>query len=123
MTQPIDFKALMDEKYGFKELIDIQTVIDDCTHQWFNQTLCRINDCVVRMGIAQGEFPWHKHNNEDEFFYVVEGTLFVDFEDETFELSPKQGVSVPKGVIHRTRAPERTVFLAFEGAGVVPLGD
>ena len=124
MDKKTEYTMHMDEKFGFHELIDIQPLIDDCQDQWYNQTLCRVNDCVVRIGIARGEFPWHKHDDEDEFFYVVSGTLYLDFEDETFELKPRQGCTVPKGVMHRTRAPdEQAVYLMVEGAGVVPLGD
>ena len=118
-----DYTLHMDARFGFGELIDIQPIIDLCEDRWFNQTLCRVNDCVIRIGIAEGEFPWHKHDNEDEFFYVVSGTLYLDFEDKTFQLCPRQGCTVPKGVTHRTRAPERAVFLMVEGAGVKPLGD
>jgi mannose-6-phosphate isomerase-like protein (cupin superfamily) len=81
-----------------------------------------VNDCVVRLGIMQGEFHWHKHDNEDEFFYVVDGRFLIDLEDLTVELMPKQGFTVPRGVVHRTRAPEKTVILMIEGAGVVPTG-
>jgi ethanolamine utilization protein EutQ (cupin superfamily) len=105
------------------ELIDVQAVADACTDQWYNQTLCRVNDSVVRLGVVQGEYHWHKHDREDEFFYVVEGRLLIDLEGRTVELAPRQGFVVPKGVVHRTRAPERTVMLMVEPAGVVPTGD
>ncbi|MGH9941163.1 MAG: cupin domain-containing protein [Pyrinomonadaceae bacterium] len=75
------------------------------------------------LGVVQGEYHWHKHETEDEFFYVVAGQFFIDFEERTLELSPGQGVVVPKGVMHRPRAPERTVILMVEGAGIVPTGD
>jgi mannose-6-phosphate isomerase-like protein (cupin superfamily) len=78
---------------------------------------------VVRLGVLQGEFHWHKHDEEDEFFYVVEGWLLIDLEGWTIELRPQQGFTVPRGVRHRTRALERTVVLMIEGAGVVPTGD
>jgi len=105
------------------ERIDVQTLVDACTDQWYNQTLCRVNDSVVRLGVLQGEYHWHKHEDEDEFFYVVEGRFFIDLEGRTVELAPRQGFVVPKGVRHRTRAPERTVILMVEGAGIVPTGD
>ncbi|PYP72717.1 MAG: cupin domain-containing protein [Gemmatimonadetes bacterium] len=105
------------------ERIDVQTLVDTCTDQWYNQTLCRVNDSVVRLGVLQGEYHWHKHEDEDEFFYVVEGRFFIDLEGRTVELAPRQGFVVPKGVLHRTRAPERTVILMVEGAGIVPTGD
>lgn len=105
------------------EVVDIQQLVDACTHPWYNQTLCRVNDSVVRLGVLQGEYHWHKHDTEDEFFYVVEGRFLIDLEERTVELGPRQGFVVPKGVVHRTRAPERTVVLMVEGAGIVPTGD
>jgi mannose-6-phosphate isomerase-like protein (cupin superfamily) len=105
------------------ELIDVQAIADACTDQWYNQTLCRVNDSVVRLGVVQGEYHWHKHDQEDEFFFVVEGRLLIDLEGRTVELVPRQGFVVPKGVVHRTRAPKRTVMLMVEPAGVVPTGD
>jgi hypothetical protein len=110
-------------KFSPLELIDVQTLADACKETWFNQTLCRVNDCVVRLGVLHGEFHWHKHDREDEFFYVVDGHLLIDLEGRTVELAPKQGLTVPKGVEHRTRAPQRCVVLMIEGAGVVPTGD
>lgn len=105
------------------ELIDIPSMVETCQEDWFNQTLCRVNDCVVRLGIVRGEFHWHKHDKEDEFFYVVDGQLFVDLEGKTVELTAKQGLTVPKGVMHKTRAPQGAVMLMIEGSGVIPTGD
>jgi mannose-6-phosphate isomerase-like protein (cupin superfamily) len=105
------------------ERIDIQTLVDACTDRWYNQTLCQVNQSVVRLGIVQGEYHWHKHDDEDEFFYVVEGRFLIDLEGRTVDLGPRQGFVVPKGVLHRPRAPERTVVLMVEGAGIVPTGD
>jgi len=110
-------------KYAPLDLIDVGREADECKEQWFNQTLTRVNDCVVRLGILHGEFHWHKHDLEDEFFYVVEGRLLVDLEERSVELLAKQGITVPKGILHRTRAPERTVVMMIEGAGVLPTGD
>ncbi len=105
------------------ELIEIQKLADATTEAWYNQSLCRVNDCVVRLGVVQGEFHWHKHDQEDEFFYVVEGRFLIDLDGRTVELAPRQGFTVPKGVRHRPRAPERTIILMIEGAGVMPTGD
>jgi len=105
------------------ELIDVQRLVDTCKDDWYNQTLTQVNDCVIRLGIMQGEFHWHKHDLEDEFFYVVDGRFEIDIEGRTVSLSPRQGFTVPKGVMHRTRALERTVILMIEGAGVKPTGD
>lgn len=105
------------------EVIDLTALVERCTDQWYNQTLCQVNDAVVRLGVIRGEYHWHKHDAEDEFFYVVDGRLLIDLEEQTVELSPRQGLVVPKGVVHRTRAPERTVILMVEKATVVPTGD
>jgi len=113
----------MEPKYGFLELVDIPALVAATKEQWFNQTLCKVNDSVVRLGIVQGEFHWHKHDNEDEFFLVLQGHLLIDLEDGTVELGPHQGYVVPKTVTHRTRAPERTVILMIEAAAVDPRGD
>ncbi len=113
----------LEARYAPLELVDTQALVDACKDPWYNQTLCRVNDCVVRLGVLQGEFHWHKHDKEDEFFYVVEGRFLIDLDERTVELTPRQGFTVPRGVMHRTRAPERTVSLMIEGAGVVPTGD
>ena len=90
------------------------------TEQWWNQSLCRVNDCVARLGVFEGEFHWHKHDLEDEVFFVMEGRLLLDLEDRVVELEPHQGICVPRGVLHRTRAPQRTVVLMIEAATVTP---
>jgi mannose-6-phosphate isomerase-like protein (cupin superfamily) len=125
MSDRQDYSINLDEAFGPLRLIDVQALADSVEDRWYNQTLVRVNDCVVRLGVMQGEFHWHHHDAEDEFFYVVDGRFLIDLqeEDRTVELSPKQGFTVPRGVVHRTRAPERTVILMIEGAGVVPTGD
>jgi mannose-6-phosphate isomerase-like protein (cupin superfamily) len=112
-----------DVKFEPLQLIDVGALADGCTQRWWNQTLCQVNDCVVRLGIMQGEFHWHKHDSEDEFFFVLQGRFLIDLEDRTITLEPQQGCTVPRGVVHRTRAPERTVILMMEGASVQPTGD
>lgn len=105
------------------ELIDVNALAAACTDTWYNQTLCKVNDSVVRVGVIQGEYHWHKHDHHDEFFFVVDGTLLIDLEGRTETLSPGQGFVVPKGVLHRTRAPQRTIILMVENAGIIPTGD
>ena len=125
---------MTDEKYpyvnhmnilhGPLQLIDIQSLVDQCTDEWYNQTLCQVNDSVVRLGILHGEYHWHKHDREDEFFFTLDGKLIIDLEgNRSVELHPNQGYVVPKGVVHKTRAPEKTVVLMIETAGIVPTGD
>ncbi len=105
------------------ELIDEKAVSDAAPHKWYNQTLCQVNASVVRLGVVEGEYHWHKHDHDDEFFYVVEGKLLIDLEGRTVEVAPRQGFVVSKGVLHRTRAPQRTVILMFENNGIIPTGD
>ena len=125
MTDPATFPydTRLDVRAAPLETIDVQAMADGYTHPWTNETLTRVNDAVVRLGVIRGEYHWHHHDHEDEFFYVVEGRLIVDLDDRSIELGPRQGVTVPRGVRHRTRAPERTIILMVEGAGVVPTGD
>jgi mannose-6-phosphate isomerase-like protein (cupin superfamily) len=105
------------------EVIDEKALAAACTHEWYNQTLCAVNDSVVRLGVVEGEYHWHKHDTDDEFFYVVEGRLLIDLEDRTVELGPRQGVVIPKGVMHRPRAPQRTVMLMVEPSNIIPTGN
>jgi hypothetical protein len=109
--------------HGPLEVVDIQPLIDSCAFPWYNQTLCKVNESVVRVGIVQGEYHWHKHDTEDEFFYVVDGEFIIDLEHRSVTLQPRQGFVVPRGVVHRTRASERAVILMVENAGIVPTGD
>jgi mannose-6-phosphate isomerase-like protein (cupin superfamily) len=123
MPGPSRYSINLDAKYKPLELIDIPNLVPTFKDAWSNQTLCRVNDSVVRLGVVHGEFHWHKHDAEDEFFYVVDGKLLVDLEGRTIELFPKQGLVVPKGVVHRTRAPQKTVILMVETASVIPTGN
>lgn len=113
----------MDIKFEPLQLVDVPALIEACTDKWYNQTLSKVNDSVIRLGIMQGEYHWHKHDNDDEFFFVLEGKFFIDLENEIVELMPQQGFMVPKGVVHRTRAPEKAVVLMIETAAIVPTGD
>jgi mannose-6-phosphate isomerase-like protein (cupin superfamily) len=113
--------------YSPLEVIDEKALADACEFKWFNQTLCKVNESVVRVAIIEGEYHWHKHDEDDEFFYVIEGKLLIDLrielKEKIVELSPRQGFVVPKGIVHRTRAPQRTVILMVENAGIVPTGN
>ncbi|HTG53812.1 MAG TPA: cupin domain-containing protein, partial [Gemmatimonadaceae bacterium] len=66
---------------------------------------------------------WHKHDDLDEFFFVLDGKFLFDLDSRTIVLGPRQGVVVPKGVRHRRRAPEKTTLIMVEGEGIVPTGD
>jgi len=110
-------------KYNPLEIVDIPKLIKECTKKWQNLSLCNVNDSVVRLAVIEGEFHWHKHNKEDEFFFVIEGLLIIDLEDKVIELKPKQGFTIPKGVMHRTRAPSRASILLIEKSTIRPTGD
>lgn len=120
---PQDYNINLDTKFQHLELIDIPTVVAACKEQWQNFTLTQVNDSVVRIGVVEGEFHWHKHDNDDEFFFVLEGQLLIDLEDRTIELNPNQGITITKGVMHRPRAPKRTVMLMVETSAIAPTGD
>jgi mannose-6-phosphate isomerase-like protein (cupin superfamily) len=110
-------------KHGSLELIDVPSLVRKCRKKWYNQTLCRVNDCVVRLGILHGEFHWHKHLKEDEFFFVLKGNLLIDLKGKTISLKKHQGYTVPRKISHRTRAPRKTVVLMVEAASVQPTGN
>jgi mannose-6-phosphate isomerase-like protein (cupin superfamily) len=120
---PYPYETHLDILHGPLEVVDVPALVGKVTHPWFNQTLCQVNDSVVRLGVVKGEYHWHQHDHDDEFFYVVEGRFLIDLEDRTVELTPGLGFVVPKGVRHRPRAPERTVILMVENKGIVPTGD
>ena len=122
-TEAYPYETRLNIEFQPLELIDEKALADACAHKWYNQTLCKVNESVVRLGVVEGEYHWHKHDEDDEFFYVVEGRLAIDLEGRTVELAPRQGFVVPKGVMHRTRAPGRTVILMVENAGIIPTGD
>jgi mannose-6-phosphate isomerase-like protein (cupin superfamily) len=122
-VDPARYDTRLDNKYGYLTLVDIPSEVAQHT-PWFNQTLTRVNDSVVRLGILEGEYHWHKHDNEDEFFVVLEGQLLIDVEGRgTITLDRHLGYTVPKGTVHRTRAPKTTVVLMVEAATVTPTGD
>src|ERR1700733_5414624 len=121
-TKTYPYETRLNVLYKPLEIVDAKSLADACTFKWYNQTLCQVNDSIVRLGVVEGEYHWHKHDADDEFFYVVEGQLLIDLEGRTVELDPRQGFVVPKGVTHRTRATERTVILMVENTGIVPTG-
>jgi len=118
-----NYVTKLDVKFAHLEKIDIPNLVQACEDKWFNQTLTRVNDSVVRLGIVEGEYHWHKHDNDDEFFFVLEGQLFIDLQDRTLELNPNQGVTISKGILHRPRAPKKTVMLMVETFAIQPTGD
>jgi mannose-6-phosphate isomerase-like protein (cupin superfamily) len=123
MEKQFDYVTKLDIKFDHLEKMDIPQMVKECKDKWYNQSLTQVNDSVVRLGIVEGEYHWHKHDNDDEFFFVLEGQLLVDLEGRTIELNPNQGVTISKGVMHRTRAPKKTVMLMVETSAIKPTGD
>jgi mannose-6-phosphate isomerase-like protein (cupin superfamily) len=122
MANEFNYNQRMDIKYDHQSLIDVNQIVEECTDKWFNQTLTKVNNSVVRIGIVEGEYHWHKHDEDDEFFFVLSGKLFIDLEDRTVELNPNEGMTVSKGVMHKTRALEKTVMLMVETDTIDPIG-
>jgi mannose-6-phosphate isomerase-like protein (cupin superfamily) len=122
MMEDYPYVTKLDVRFGHFEKIDTDELVAENKHKWFNETLTRVNDSVIRIGIVEGEYHWHKHDEEDEFFYVLEGQLLIDLEDRTIELNPHQGVTISKGVMHRPRAPKKTVMLMVEPHTIQPTG-
>jgi mannose-6-phosphate isomerase-like protein (cupin superfamily) len=121
--QDYPYATYLDIKFPPLHLVNVPALVKACTEKWYNQTLCKVNDSVVRLGVMQGEYHWHKHDNDDEFFFVLEGRFIIDLEDRSVALQSQQGFVVPKGIRHRTRAPDRAVILMVETAAIVPTGD
>lgn len=123
MSKKYSYVTNLDIKFDQLERFDINEEVAACTEKWFNQSLVKVNDSVVRLGIVEGEYHWHKHDNDDEFFYIIDGQLLIDLEDRTIELNPNQGVTIPKGVMHRPRAPRKTVMIMMETNSIEPTGN
>jgi mannose-6-phosphate isomerase-like protein (cupin superfamily) len=122
-TKAFPYETRLNILYKPLEIVDERALADACEFKWYNQSLCEVNNSVVRLVVFEGEYHWHKHDEDDEFFYVLEGKLLIDLEGRTVELDPRQGIVVPKGVMHRTRAQQRTVVLMVENTGIIPTGN
>ena len=123
MKKKYDYNQLMEVKYDHHEVIEVPKIVKDCTDKWFNQTLTKVNDSVVRIGIVEGDYHWHKHDEDDEFFFVLSGKLYIDLDDQTIELNPNEGTTISKGIMHRPRAPKKTVMLMVETDSIDPIGN
>jgi mannose-6-phosphate isomerase-like protein (cupin superfamily) len=122
MEKHYNYTTKLDIKFDHLQKIDVTAMVKACKDKWFNQTLTEVNESVVRLGIVEGEYHWHKHDDDDEFFFVLEGQLLIDLEAQTIELNPGQGVTISKGLMHRTRAPKKTVMLMVETSTIQPTG-
>lgn len=132
-NQPLHYPYAthLDVKFGALEHFALDPLVAAVRDAWYNQTLVRVNDAVVRLGVVQGTYHWHEHRDDDEFFFVLAGTFLIDLEPRgrpeapgrVVTLGPHEGFVVPKGVRHRTRASERAVILMVETASIIPTGN
>lgn len=110
-SQQLVDKINLDDKFGqFDEY-------------WRPKIIATVNGQDVKIVKVKGEFVWHHHANEDEFFMVWKGRFRVEFRDRLVELAPGECVVVPRGVEHRTCADEEALVLCFEPAGVLNTGN
>ena len=124
MKNKYNYVTNLDVKFEHLQKIDVPQLVQDCKDKWFNQTLTKVNDSVVRLGIVEGQYHWHKHDSDDEFFFVIEGQLLIEIENnDTIELNAGQGVTITKGIMHRPIAPVKTVMLMVETSVIEPTGD
>lgn len=123
MNESDKYHINIEPAFGYLELIDLPHILKKNKEKWFNQTLCRVNNSFFRLGVFEGEFHWHKHFNEDELFFVLEGNLTIETEKGTFVLNKYQGVCIPKGTLHRPIAKERTIVIMIELDTIKPKGD
>ena len=123
MSQP-DYAIRYEPLFAALQTIDVQALIGQVTDPWYNQTLIGVGDVLVRLGVMQGEFHWHKHEEQDEFFFVLDGEFRIELDGApAVTLGPRQAFTVPAGMLHRPVVPVRTAVLMIEKAGVVVTGD
>ena len=93
------------------------------TDHWRPKTIAALNGQEVKIVKVKGEFPWHHHDNEDEFFMVWKGVFRVEFRDRIVALEPGECIVVPRGTEHRTCADEEAHILCFEPAATLNTGN
>ena len=93
------------------------------SEHWTPKIIAELNDYQIKIVKVKGDFVWHDHSDTDEFFFVIEGTLFIEFENKTMELNTGELYVVPKGVQHRPYALEECKVMLIEPRGVVNTGD
>lgn len=118
-----DYNQQMAIKYDYLEKITINDIVEENMDTWFNQSLCEVNSSVLRLGIFEGAYHMHKHDSDDEVFFVLEGSMILETENENFELQKYEGCCVPKGTKHRPVVPNgKAIVLMIENKGIDPIG-
>jgi mannose-6-phosphate isomerase-like protein (cupin superfamily) len=93
------------------------------SEQWRPKVVAALNGQEVKIVKVQGTFPWHHHDNEDEFFLVWKGRFRIEFRDRVVELGPGEGLVVPRGIEHRTAADQEAEIILFEPAATRNTGN
>jgi mannose-6-phosphate isomerase-like protein (cupin superfamily) len=91
--------------------------------QWQQKIIAEMNDYQFKIAKLEGDFIWHRHNDTDETFIVIDGTLRIDFRDGTVHVSAGEMFVVPKGVEHKPYAEREVKLLLIEPRGVLNTGD
>ncbi len=106
--------------------VDIAEKLDKINEHWSPHIVGELNGQHVKLAKLKGEFIWHDHQEEDELFYVVKGTLIMELRDpdeRTVTIGPGEFIVVPRGVMHRPIAPEEVHVMLFEPASTVNTGN
>ena len=102
---------------------DLEASFDQVTEHWSPKVIGRVNDQYIKIAKVLGEFVWHKHDDEDELFYIVKGRLRIEYEAHTALLEAGQFTIVPKAVMHRPVAPEECWLVLIEPVATKHTGD
>jgi len=102
---------------------NIAQAFEQVNAYWSPALLASLNGQDVRLAKLKGEFPWHQHDNEDELFFIIKGTLTIDLEDQSLVLKEGEMVVIPRGTQHRPRAEEEVHALLFEPASTLNTGN
>mgnify|MGYP006098810313 CR=1 FL=1 len=103
--------------------INLEDKLSKFSEHWSPKVIAEMNDYQFKLVKIEGEFVWHDHPDTDEVFIVIEGTMYIEFEDRTIELSEGEMLVVPKGVRHKPFANEECQVMLVEPRGVVNTGD
>lgn len=103
--------------------INLKEKLDTFNDHWHPRIVGELNNQMVKIAKVKGAFEMHKHDKEDELFYVIDGTLFIEMEDQTVELNRGEFVIIPKGVDHKPYAPEEASIMLFEPATTLNTGN
>ncbi|KKJ77948.1 cupin [Kiloniella litopenaei] len=106
-----------------RNVVNLPGALDQVTAHWSPKVLARVNDQFVKIAKIKNELVWHKHDNEDELFYIIKGQLLMQYEDKTIELNEGDMHVVPKGVMHNPVAKEECWIMLVEPVTTAHTGD